>query len=54
MSIGEQYRAIVALVREGRIVTAVARAQKEWGLGLREAKELVEAIVETHYPPKAK
>jgi ribosomal protein L7/L12 len=48
-TVAQQYRAVVALIRAGKSISAVRQAQKVWGLGLKEAKDLVEAIIETHF-----
>lgn len=53
MGVSEQYREVVAFIREGKSISAIKHARQAWGLGLKEAKDLVEAIIETHYAWKA-
>lgn len=47
MTPAEAYRRTVALIRAGRTIDAIKLARQEYGLTLKEAKDLVEAIMET-------
>ena len=47
MSPADAYREIVAKLRVGKSIEAIVFARTQFGLDLHEAKELIEAILET-------
>lgn len=48
------YRAVVALIREGKHISATLLLRNEFGLGLSEARHLTGAICESIAPASAR